>query len=71
MNREYKDWRIEVNSYRSEGGKWRPDIRLWTRVGGTAYEKNPTAPAEWLFDSPEDSDEHGYQLAVDWIDSHG
>ena len=28
MEREHKGWQIEVNSYRSEGDKWRPQYSV-------------------------------------------
>jgi hypothetical protein len=71
MEREHKGWQIEVNSYRSEGDKWRPNIRFWTRIAGSAREENLVVPAHRLFDTERESDEYGCQQASDWIDMNG
>jgi hypothetical protein len=69
MEREYKGWRIEVHSYQSEGGKWRPNIRVWTATGGAVHDQNLVAPTQRLFDTEQESDEYGCQEALVWIDS--
>jgi hypothetical protein len=71
MEREYKGWRIEVNSYLSEGRKWRPDIRVWMRTGGTVHEQSLLVPEHRLFDTEQQSDEYGYENASVWIDQQG
>ena len=71
MEREHKGWQIEVNSYRSEGDKWRPNIRFWARIAGSAREKSLVVPAHRLFDTERESDEYGCQQASDLIDING
>ena len=67
MEREYKGWRIKVNSDLSEAGKWRPAIRVWTRTGGSVNEQELVTPTHRLFDTEQQSDEYGYENASAWI----
>jgi hypothetical protein len=68
MERDYKGWHIEVNSHLSDGGKWRPSVRVWTRTGGTVHEQKLLAPEQRLFDTEQQSDEDGHENASAWID---
>ena len=71
MDRDYKGWRVEVVSYLSEGGRWRPDVRLWVGSGGTVRERSITAPGDKLFATERESDAYGHALAALWIDENG
>ena len=69
MEREHDHWTIEVNSYESEQGKWRPIVTVSIETKHAAVlTRRLVTPAEWAFDTEQESDERGYQHAVTWID---
>ena len=72
MAREYRGWTIAVHSFEAEMGKWRPvvTVSLETRRD-EIFTRRLLTPSEWAFDSQQESDESGYQLAVAWIDEGG
>ena len=69
IEREHKEWTVEVNSYETGEGKWRPSVVLSIhRKSAEVVTRTLLTPHDWAFDTEQESDERGYQLGVTWID---
>lgn len=68
---EHKGYRIEVSSYRSEGGRWRPAVSIDLHTGSSIHSKQLGAPAGVLLETEAESDQYGVAIAVKWIDDQG
>jgi len=67
----YKGRSIEVISYPSEGGKWRPTVKVITQATGSQiHDQGLVVPGRLSFDTEIAADDYGYQLAMKWIDEH-
>jgi len=69
MDRNHRGWSIAIHSDESEDRKWRPIVTV--SIETTPSEiltRRLLTPVDWAFDTEQESDEQGYQLAVDWID---
>ncbi len=69
IEREHKHWTIEVNSYETGKGRWRPSVVVSIdRTLAEVITRTLVTPPDWAFDTEQESDERGYQLGVTWID---
>jgi hypothetical protein len=68
---EYKGWVIEAQSYKSEGGRWRPKALLIVREGGHIIEHHVPAPLDVMRDTEEQADAYAVLMAKKWIDDRG
>ena len=69
LEREHNGRTIEVKSYKSTDGRWRPGAKLETLLTASSIRvQTVPVPRDALFDSEEEADEYGYQLAASWID---
>jgi hypothetical protein len=71
IEENHRGQKIEVRSYLSEGGKWRPDVKVEVYDAGTVTVKSLVAPASLLLETEQESDRAGVTLARRWIDDHG
>ncbi len=72
MEREYRGWSIAIHSYESEHRKWRPIVTVSIETEQfDIHTRRLLTPVDWAFDTEQESDEQGYQLAVTWIDEAG
>jgi hypothetical protein len=68
MEREHRGWSIVIRSYESRDRKWRPVVTV--SIGteqSDLLKRRLSTPVDWTFDTEQESDEQGYQLAVTWI----
>jgi hypothetical protein len=65
---EYRGHFIEVQSYESDGGRWRPKALVSIYQAGTLHQKWVTAPVDVLCDSEEAADTYSLAMAKKWID---
>ena len=69
MEREHRGWSIVIRSYESRDRKWRPTVTVSIETEQSDLLKRKlSTPVDWAFDTEQESDEQGYQLAVTWID---
>ena len=68
---EYRGHFIEVQSYESDGRRWRPKALVTIYQAGTLHQKIVTAPGEVLCDSEEAAETYSLALAKQWIDAKG
>lgn len=69
MEREHRGWSIVILSYESRDRKWRPTVTVSIETEQSDLLKRKlSTPVDWAFDTEQESDEQGYQLAVTWID---
>jgi hypothetical protein len=69
LEREHHGRTIEVKSYKSAEGRWRPGVKVETLLTASTIHVQPVpVPRAALFDSEGQADEYGYQLAARWID---
>jgi hypothetical protein len=71
MGHEHKGYRIDVRSYRSPAGRWRPEIRLAVTYNGRLTERQLFTPPDRLFETEEQANQYGVDHAILWIDKHG
>lgn len=68
---EYRGHFIKVQTYESDGKRWRPKTLVSIYRGGTVHQKIVSAPVEVLFDSEEEADTYSLAMAKKWIDDQG
>lgn len=69
MEREHRGWSIVIHSYESQPRKWRPIVTVSIeREPSDRVKRRLPTPADWAFDTEQESDEQGYQLAITWIE---
>jgi len=68
IERDHRGWTIEVTSYETDKGTWRPSVVVSIDRTSAEVTRTLVTPPDWVFDTEQQSDEHGYQLAVTWID---
>jgi hypothetical protein len=69
LEREHNGRTIEVKSYKSTDGRWRPGVKVETLLTANSIRvQTVPVPRNTLFDSEGQADECGDQLAVRWID---
>jgi hypothetical protein len=71
MQVQHKGYLIEVNSYRSTGGKWRPNIHVSLHTGPGVTTQSLIPPETALFDTEAEADAYGAQHGARWIDNRG
>ena len=68
MEREHRGWSIVIRSYESPDRKWRPIVTVSIETERSdLLKRRLSTPVDWAFDTEQESDEQGYQLAVTWI----
>jgi hypothetical protein len=67
---EYRGHFIDVQSYESEGRRWRPKAILSIYRSGTLHQKILSAPGEVLLASEEAAETFSLAMAKKWIDEH-
>jgi hypothetical protein len=67
---EYRGHFIVVQSYESEGTRWRPKALVSIYHSGTVHRKMIVAPADVRFDSEDAADTYSLALAKKWIDDN-
>jgi hypothetical protein len=67
---EYRGHFIEVQSYESDGKRWRPKVLVSHYHGGALNQKVVSAPIEVLFDSEAEADTYSLAMAKKWIDNN-
>ena len=67
---EYRGHFIEVQSYESDGKRWRPKAVESLYHGGPLNQKVVSAPIEVLFDSEAEADTYSLAVAKKWIDDN-
>ena len=65
---EYRGHFIEVQSYQSDGNRWRPKVVVSAYSGGALHQKILSAPIDVLFDSEAEADTYSLAMAKKWID---
>ncbi len=69
MEREHRGWSIVIRSYESRDQKWRPTVTVSIETEQSDHlTRRLSTPLDWAFDTEQESDEQGYQLAVTWIE---
>ncbi len=68
---EYKGWLIEAQSYKSDGGRWRPKALVSIHEGGSLRTHLVPAPLDKMFDTEEQADAYAIPMAKKWIDDKG
>jgi hypothetical protein len=67
---EYRGHFINVQSYESDGKRWRPQVVVSLYHGGALQQQIVSAPLEVLFDSEAEADTYSLALAKEWIDGN-
>ena len=65
---EYRGHFIDVQSYESEGRRWRPKAILSIYRSGTLHQQILSAPGEVLLESEEAAETYSLAMAKRWID---
>jgi hypothetical protein len=65
---EYRGHFIDVQSYESDGKRWRPKAVVSIYHGGALHQKIVSAPIEVLLDSETEADTYSLAMAKRWID---
>jgi hypothetical protein len=68
---EYRGHFIDVQSYESEGSRWRPKAILSIYRSGTLHQHILSAPGEVLLESEEAAETYSLAMAKKWIDEQG
>ncbi len=68
---EYKGWVIEAQSYKSDGGRWRPRALVSIHDGGSLRTHHVPAPLDVMRDTEADADAYAVEMAKKWIDDKG
>ena len=68
---QYKGRVIEAQSYKSDGGGWRPKAVVSTKEGGSLHTHTVTAPLANLFATEREADAYAVEMAKKWIDDQG
>ncbi len=68
---EHRGRRIELQSYRSDGGRWRPKALVIAFSGGSVHHKLVNAPVNITFDSEQEANGYALPMAKKWIDENG
>ena len=67
---EYRGHFIVVQSYESDGKRWRPKALVSIYRAGALQQTIVSAPVDVWFDSEEDAVTHSLAAAKQWIDDH-
>jgi hypothetical protein len=67
---EYRGHFIDVQSYASDGKRWRSRAVVSIYHGGALHQKIVAAPIEVLFDSETEADTYSLSMAKKWIDDN-
>jgi hypothetical protein len=67
---EYRDHFIDVQSYESDGKRWRPKAVVSIYRGGALHQKILSAPIEVVFDLETAADTYSLAMAKKWIDDN-
>jgi hypothetical protein len=67
---EYRGYFIDVQSYESDGKRWRPKAVVSTYHSGALHQKVVSAPLEVQFDSETEADTCSLAVAKQWIDDN-
>jgi hypothetical protein len=65
---EYRGHFIDVQSYESDGKRWRPKAVVSIYHGGALHQQIVSASIEVLFDSETEADTSSLAMAKKWID---
>jgi hypothetical protein len=68
---QYKGWLIEVQSYESDGGRWRPKAIVSISEGGEVRTYQVPAPPNVSFDTEPKANAYAVPMAKKWIDDKG
>jgi hypothetical protein len=68
---QYKGWVIEAQSYKSDGGRWRPKALVSIHEGGSVTTRPVPAPLSVMFDTEQNADAYAFEMAKKWIDDNG
>jgi len=66
----YRGCTIEVQSYKSDGERWRPKAVVSVYEGGKVHLKQVPAPLDVLFASEQEADVYTVAMAKQWIDDN-
>ena len=67
---EYRGHFIDVQSYESDGKRWRPKAVVSIYRGGALHQKIVSPPIEVLCDSETAADTYSLAMAKKWIDDN-
>jgi hypothetical protein len=67
---EYRGHFIDVQSFESDGQRWRPKAVVSIYEGGALQTRLVSAPVEVLLDSEGAADTYALAMAKKWIDDH-
>jgi hypothetical protein len=65
---QYKGRHIEMQSYRSDGGRWRPKAVVITSDGGSVHTELLFGPLDAMFETQGEADAYAVRMAHLWID---
>ena len=68
---QYRGWKIERQSYKSERALWHPKALVSIRDGGNVHEHHVAAPSDVVYATERDADAHAIEMAKKWIDERG
>ena len=68
---QYKGWRIEAQSFKSDGGRWRPKALVSIDEGGRLRLPHVPAPLDVMCDTAAEANAYAVQMAKKWIDDKG
>jgi hypothetical protein len=68
---EYRGHFIDIQSYESEGRRWRPRAIVSIYRSGTLHQQTLSAPGEVLLESEEAAETYSLAMAKKWIDNQG
>jgi hypothetical protein len=65
---QYRGWKIEQQSYRSERALWHPKALVSILDGGNVHAHSLTAPPGVMYATQQDADAYAVEMAKKWID---
>ena len=65
---QYKGWKIEAHSYKTDGAQWRPYAVAIAYVGCSTRQHHVSAPPDIAGDTEQDANAYAVVIARKWID---
>ena len=67
---QYKGWKIEAHSYKTDGAQWRPYAVAIASVGRSTRQHHVSAPPDIASYTEQDANAYAVVMARKWIDDH-
>ena len=67
----YKGWKIEPQSLKSDGARWRPKAVVSIHEGAAIHQHHVAAPLGVMYATERDADAYAVEMAKKWIDERG